>query len=58
MVEIPSIKDIHITVYIYIYIYIYIFIYLSTSLPEQDVTQGQFLEQSLTGLNSVYFLLD
>ena len=34
------------------------YIYLLTLPYKQDVTQGQFFKPSLTGLNSVFFLLD
>ena len=32
----------------------YMYIYLPTPPPGQDVTQGQFLKRSLTGLNSEF----
>ena len=48
--EIGTSASVCVCMYIYIYIYIYIY-----TLPfEQDVTQGQFFKQNITGLNSEF----
>ena len=50
-------KEKHTHTHTHTHIYIYIYIYIPTRRLGQDMTQGQFFKQSLTGLNSELFLL-